>query len=630
LTTQKGALLRSFGIARLRDIILLNLARFLTAEGAEVWEAAVGQLTSLALHEGVVQNYRSQSCEAISDITNNAIAIAKDLSDNVDLQMRLITPLKHLITTTASSVPGHMDMRIRALEILFNVLQTSGQLFTHGWPAILAMIKSSCDDGSGTGYEESDNVSPIGKSKSKPPAALVRIGFSSLQLVCSDFLSCLAPETIGQCIDCLGCFGSQNSDINISLTAVGLLWNVSDYIQTRRNEAKATKKVGRLKAMDELWMSLLLEFVGLCIDYRHEVRNGANQTLFRTITMNGQLIELWTWNDCIWKVLFLLLDSVKLVGVSSDPTMELEPDSKQVTLGRQTNRNHWDETKSLIITGVVSIFCEYFSVFRKLENFEQSWSSLLNYMREWVLLSQSHDVALSVFKCFQSLVNIAEKFKVDSDKVATLWQLLWKSWKSIGNEMLDQANGKYSFMCEQFTQCITFDHSQNTLTHYVNLSPPLIKLLGKQIDLTEFKEMLTILQGIIVYHLQGRGFGKNDTLSENWYTEHTTPLQKAILECFRNVQLGTEYSGTILIECTKYSLLCYRKWITDLAAYSIDDFFIKADVKGSIPNISLDSFDYMFVSFCREMLSFVHQKYKDVYEEPALYASGVYEYILKV
>ena len=57
-------------------------------------------------------------------------------------------------------------------------------------------------------------------------------------------------------------------------------------------------------------MFLLLEVSGLCVDERPEVRDGAIQTLFRTMQLYGATLSLQTWDEYIWKVVFLLIDSL--------------------------------------------------------------------------------------------------------------------------------------------------------------------------------------------------------------------------------------------------------------------------------------------------------------------------------
>ena len=59
---------------------------------------------------------------------------------------------------------------------------------------------------------------------------LVRTAFASLQLVVSDFLHSVPPSSLLQCINAAAKFGNQKVELNISLTAVEILWNISDFI----------------------------------------------------------------------------------------------------------------------------------------------------------------------------------------------------------------------------------------------------------------------------------------------------------------------------------------------------------------------------------------------------------------
>ena len=46
-------------------------------------------------------------------------------------------------------------------------------------------------------------------------------------------------DCLALCVTAIGCFGMQTSHMNISLTAVGLLWNIADYLA---NEQKALRR----------------------------------------------------------------------------------------------------------------------------------------------------------------------------------------------------------------------------------------------------------------------------------------------------------------------------------------------------------------------------------------------------
>ncbi|KAH9954570.1 hypothetical protein BC827DRAFT_1143388, partial [Russula dissimulans] len=132
-------------------------------------------------------------------------------------------------------------------------------------------------------------------------SVLIKIAFQCMTLMC-DSLSALSPDHLRLCITTLRQFGRQ-ADTNIALTAAeSLFWGVSDATQAKRHEADHEH------AYSALWMHLLLEILRLCDDSRPEVRFGAVQTLFRTLRLYGATLSLDTWDKCIRKVTFPLLD----------------------------------------------------------------------------------------------------------------------------------------------------------------------------------------------------------------------------------------------------------------------------------------------------------------------------------
>lgn len=61
-------------------------------------------------------------------------------------------------------------------------------------------------------------------------AALVPVGFKCLQLIADDMIADLSATCLAAYIACLSLYSKQTVDVNASLTAVGLLWSVSDVI----------------------------------------------------------------------------------------------------------------------------------------------------------------------------------------------------------------------------------------------------------------------------------------------------------------------------------------------------------------------------------------------------------------
>ena len=84
----------------------------------------------------------------------------------------------------------------------------SGEVIENGWPLILTMIGSLEQDHSDI---------------------LVRSAFQCLQLVFTDFLPAIPYRCYPICVETATKFGSQKAELNVSLAAIGLLWNLSDY-----------------------------------------------------------------------------------------------------------------------------------------------------------------------------------------------------------------------------------------------------------------------------------------------------------------------------------------------------------------------------------------------------------------
>ncbi|OIW07140.1 hypothetical protein TanjilG_10113 [Lupinus angustifolius] len=116
----------------------------------------------------------------------------------------VISPLKALYFSTQS-----IDVRVGSLKILLHVLERYGEKLHHSWPNILEMLRYVAD------ASEKD---------------LVTLGFQNLRVVMNDGLSTLPTDCLQVCIDVTGAYSTQKTELNISLTAVGLLWTMTDFI----------------------------------------------------------------------------------------------------------------------------------------------------------------------------------------------------------------------------------------------------------------------------------------------------------------------------------------------------------------------------------------------------------------
>ncbi|CEP19238.1 hypothetical protein [Parasitella parasitica] len=653
---------RSFAIDKLEYIATLDMDRLINTQkesSSVIWEIIMTHLIATANYPLTPAPIRMQCCETISTIITFAMehVLSEYNKVNESTQTRLLLALNQcinytppaneeaLIQETLSSNPkAFSEVQKMGLETLNNLLQTSGHSFTCGWGLILDMLRhvavcaigppspasseigyqnNDDDESAGRGDEPAPMTSPEIKTSErtsidttassimtssimaaagpKSATGLIKVAFSSLQLICTDFLSLLSPDCLRQCIATLGSFGMQSDDLNISLTAVGLLWNLSDFIQTRRIDLKkenadqeekidkesmnidlalSNKDDSNPKTYSILWMLLLLQLSHTCIDWRPEVRNGANQTLFRTITMNGHVLGPYLWSACIWEVLFPLLDSIKMSSIraakislskASSPSAN-ERDSSGFMLhhSRDTADKQWDETKVLILTGISSIFQDFLLDLHGLEHFQRAFTLLLAHLEDSCLRS-SQEVSLASIKSFKAVVTLDPEFK-ESAKLMDLWRRAWNSWQIIGkgiSQSLERDKGETTFGCnknwladdEAQLQSLTLslssssmapissDFTQDTLTAFVTLFTDLYKLISHNFALEDVSALLSVLRNVLVYSTSPQYRPDVD---------HVSPLQEAVLDAVQTLDMDTDgVPPLVLADLAEYMTLAF-------------------------------------------------------------------------
>lgn len=615
---------------------------------SQIWDLIMTHLIATANYPLTPTAIRTQCCDAISNIilTSMNYVLSEYKEVNEDTQTRLLLALNQCINYTApaneealiqetltNNPKAFSEVQKMGLETLNNLLQTSGHSFTCGWGLIFDMLRhvAVCAigpppaDAYNSDEEEGEEVAEKGTSNErssidttassimggsimaaagpKSVTGLIKVAFSSLQLICTDFLSLLSPDYLRQCIATLGSFGMQSDDLNISLTAVGLLWNLSDFIQTRRIEFAAKQNMTATTISNEkidkesmnidltlsneddsnpktysiLWMLLLLQLSHTCIDWRPEVRNGANQTLFRTITMNGHVLGPYLWNACIWEVLFPLLDSIKMSSiratklslskVSSPNVNDRDSSGFMLHHSRDTADKQWDETKVLILTGISSIFHDFLTDICELEHFQRAFTLLLAHLEDSCLRS-SQEVSLASIKSFKTIVTISPEFK-NPMAMMDLWHRAWNTWEVIGygiSRSMDAAiaveKKKSSLLHEEAElQSLTLslssssvapisdDFTQDTLTSYVSMFADLYSLISSTFSLEDVASLLSVLRNVLVYSTSPQYRPDVD---------HVSPLQEAVLEAVQTLDMNTPgVPPLVLADLAEYMTLAF-------------------------------------------------------------------------
>lgn len=239
-----------------------------------------------------------------NSIENSIENSSKNKSDE-DRNVTFLRPLQSLSEIVFS------DIRQKQLDCCLQILQTSGDTMIEGWIQILDII--GCID-------------------KLPNENLIRLAFQCLQLIISDLLNQIPSECLVLLVNTTEKFASQSQELNVSLTAIGLLWNIADFLHQNREKIKQDLKDLKLdfsslkldkenvvlKPFDCLWMCLFSRLGDLCTDERPAIRKSATQTLFHTLGTHANILEAQSiWSSILWEVLFPLLERVHTFSVNA-------------------------------------------------------------------------------------------------------------------------------------------------------------------------------------------------------------------------------------------------------------------------------------------------------------------------
>ena len=211
---------------------------------------------------------------------------------------------------------------------------------------------------------------------------------------------------ISMFINTVGLYGQQKKGQNIAFSALGLLWQVSDFLVKSRtapriSDSQKETRVISSEVVDHLQMALFLElkvaissvvfsfFQALCTDSRAEVRSSAMQTLHNIIVAYGPLMTPDTWESCRSSVIFDLLSRIcdstiseldSSVASASELGTDKNTGEKLMMLmhhSRNTGEKQWSETRVHVLQGTTRVLKQFFVQFSESPNFESHWKIFL-------------------------------------------------------------------------------------------------------------------------------------------------------------------------------------------------------------------------------------------------------------
>lgn len=488
-----------FGITKLGKVSLLNSHRLTHCPPEVAWNAITGHLLTVLQQSSAPHAIRLQAARVLDDIlvvvTRNS-GSAGEIQGSV--QGRILDVLSQQIVSDkyARYNSTVVDIMKLGLETLHQILQTTVHSLIVGWDVIFEILGSVCETDAmkrDVGFQPSVSTKSmirrpksliLGQSNDRVDAVLARIAFESLKLVC-DTVSTLSPQNLRLCISTLGQFGRQ-VDTNIALTSAGsLLWGISDSIQAKR------KEIEREPEYSELWMFLLLELLGLCTDARPEVRVGAIQTLFRAMQLYGATLSQDTWDECLWKVTFPLLDSI--TAIMSEELSSPRGSALSISSACAQTNQPWDESKMLALQSIGSIFADFLATkLITLPSLEKAWDALVRHVQDAFLLDRSI-ISTTALRCLEKVIKASECIPEEHcDKATMMWKRAWQACDEMGLVVQRRASATGP---ESEVLDLTFD--QESLLAFLDVVSG-IRAVSRQLEKSEWPiERLTRLMGVL-------------------------------------------------------------------------------------------------------------------------------------
>ena len=521
-----------FGLEKLIIVTLANINRVTV-----IWEMVAAYLDCIC-------NSKSQEVRqiGISNLTKLLIKVFKYFVDYPPVaNSESLKKWKNWQKTLFASL--HDLARQQEAEMfkgIYAILQScGGQLDKSGWNMLLSIL-----------YHIDLNTHS-------------EIGFICLHLIVNDFLQ---SDDLLSCLDKLVELISKfaySKDINQSISAVGMYWNVADYLG----------RVGREE--EESWWLILGKLKELGQDSRPEVRHSALHSLHVALTTHGSCLSQKLWQKIMENIVLSLLQKISStyfkyatltqeVPILESPTfIQEEPEEKPVKKGkknlqisiptdlahplvsetpkfagklelpkedkiivhhsRDTLEKQWEETYHIFTQNLGKLFRTYLSNLEKIDEdvlkqptVKKTWDLLILRLKEG-LHNGTTNIITAVLKAVKELISCP---KVNALFFAK-WGSSWEIVTTLCNRLqVSNVNIPYKLICiiiEDLTLIYSSDYSEPFQDKCLNC---LYLLLNALIEATKLEPTLP---GCRLLQEQKEVFDFLDKFSGN-LIKHQIPL----------------------------------------------------------------------------------------------------------
>lgn len=392
---------RSFFVELALSALQINPRRFLI-ERTDIWDSAVAFFTAKSVDRTLAPNVRIYLCKLFTKMVLQTVKEGFETDDEVNvLARRAIEAFSSFMKALFSSdratslmvVNCETEMHLTVLTAVHELIDSYDRYFQNSWDLIFEVLNSAfmyLDDKTGDANLAEKNRFIVSKS------------YDTLKLVLNEFLSTLPFNQLKILIDTLVNFCSQRHELNISFGSVSNFWMISDNIKAKISDLPTDRELLRVQTIQELELLLEDKYVSgmtyrglnvyliakladLTKDPRAQVREGAIQTLFQIVDVQGNFFPSW---DATSHIAF--------------PTLF---DTSFMENGE--NRDSLISSANLILSGLVSLLSGFMVDFTN-NVVPRYWDLCIEYFAKLLDLNWKK-LNSRVFDSFASLVEILSR-----------------------------------------------------------------------------------------------------------------------------------------------------------------------------------------------------------------------------
>ncbi|KAF1930817.1 uncharacterized protein M421DRAFT_99412 [Didymella exigua CBS 183.55] len=551
LNTETNSRDTAFALNKIGELATLNEARLAQYNPTESgWDTFVHELVRFSADELKASASRLLAADILSRTIREIAEISMYDEQCEQIQARILATLQrqisvlHLNDIKTKGEYSDIDVRVHqiALDALKNVIEQCGESLVAGWASVLdSLLSVFLPSGK---PRESDGKKSRGEDAGERKIRTVRVisrslarsAFATVQLICSDFLASVPDACLSALLELLLNFCGQQDDLNMSLTAITFLWNMSDYLQSRSDITTLPSVIGVAQGSKDvravvrssseggdtsaLWLQVLLNLSTTTTDQRAEVRNSAVQTIQRIFENYTDQLSSEAWTMCLRAILFEAIEA----NFESQNTI------------RHGSRNttdeiaSWNETTKTVLQSVSTLTTMRLQKVHDVSAFGRTWADLLDRLQQYFAFG-SHALGSYVFATITHVLSHLPSAQALGELSLQKTAVVWTSYLGPHNTLgTDPGNNQEGFVA------------------YADAFKAIYNLAGRSID-SDLPSMLAHLETCIV---------ESHAIAYSTDIENMTPLQMSVLECLSKIDTTEPNLPSYMIGLlSRFSVLPY-------------------------------------------------------------------------